>query len=49
VTAADCCADYDPSRHEASLRKLEISFGYVVPQAKIARCWSPSARAASIA
>jgi len=49
VTAADCCADYDPSRHEASLRKLEISFGYVVSRAEIARCWSPAERAASIA
>ena len=48
VTAADCCADYDPARHEASLRKLEISFGYVVAWEEIARCWRPVGRAVSI-
>ena len=40
VTAADCCADYDRLRHEASLRKMDISFGYVLPWAEIAGCWS---------
>lgn len=49
VTAADGCADYDAARHEASLRKVELSFGYVVPQAEIARCWRPAERSASIA
>lgn len=39
VTAADCCADYDPDRHASSLRKMDVSFGYVVPKAEIARCW----------
>jgi len=39
VTAADCCADYDASRHESSLRKMDISFGYVVPRTEIIRCW----------
>ncbi len=40
VTAADCCADYDRQRHEASLQKMDISFGYVLPWAQIAGCWS---------
>jgi len=39
VTAADCCADYDSDRHASSLRKMDVSFGYVVPKAEIARCW----------
>jgi isochorismate hydrolase len=39
VTAADCCADYDVARHESSLRKMDVSFGYVVPSETIIRAW----------
>jgi nicotinamidase-related amidase len=39
VTAADCCADYDRDRHEHALRKLDLSFGYVVPSADILAVW----------
>jgi ureidoacrylate peracid hydrolase len=39
VTAADCCADYDVARHENSLRKMDISFGYVVPSETILKAW----------
>jgi nicotinamidase-related amidase len=39
VTAADCCADYDRDRHEHALRKLDLSFGYVVPSAEILAVW----------
>ena len=39
VTAGDGCADYDPDRHRASLRKLDLSFGYVVPARDVVECW----------
>jgi nicotinamidase-related amidase len=39
VTASDCCADYDRDRHESSLRKMDVSFGYVVPMAEVVGCW----------
>lgn len=39
VTAGDCCADYDRVRHEASLRKMDLSFGYVVPGERIIDAW----------
>ena len=40
VTAEDCVADYDAERHRASLRKMDISFGYVVPSPEIAGVWA---------
>lgn len=39
VTAADACADYDPLRHESSLRKMDLSFGYVVESDRILESW----------
>jgi hypothetical protein len=48
-------ADYEAERHHASLRKMDISFGYVVPSSEIAAVWAvrgprrPSALAAPTA
>lgn len=39
VTASDACADFERGRHEASLRKMDQSFGYVVPTDAVLRCW----------
>ena len=39
VTARDCCSDQDAGRHEASLRKMSISFGYVVDSIDIEKAW----------
>lgn len=39
VTASDACADFDLDRHEASLRKVDGSFGYVVPTDAVVRRW----------
>ena len=39
VTAADACADYDQGRHQNSLRKMDLSFGYVVEADRIVRAW----------
>ena len=40
VTAADACADFERGRHEASLRKMDQSFGYVVPTDAVLGCWA---------
>ncbi len=40
VTAADACADFELARHEASLRKMDQSFGYVVPSQTIIDLWA---------
>ena len=40
VTASDACADYQPDRHEHSLRKLDLSFGYVVGVDRIIEGWT---------
>lgn len=39
VTAADACADYDEPRHRNSLRKMDLSFGYVVESDRILSAW----------
>jgi len=39
VVAGDACADYEPGRHQATLSKMDLSFGYVVPTADIVRRW----------
>ncbi len=39
VTASDACADYDPERHEYSLRKIDLSFGYVVDSDRLLESW----------
>jgi ureidoacrylate peracid hydrolase len=39
VTAADACADFSRDRHEASLRKMDMSFGYVVASGEIVEAW----------
>ena len=39
VTAADACADYDEARHRHSLRKMDVSFGYVVESERILSAW----------
>jgi len=39
VTAADACADYDEERHQNSLRKVDLSFGYVVESDRILGAW----------
>lgn len=40
VTASDACADYDPARHENTLSKLDLSFGYVVEVDRVVESWS---------
>ena len=47
VTAADACADFSRDRHEASLRKMDMSFGYVVPAAAVVGVWDPARVTAS--
>lgn len=39
VTASDGCADYQPDRHEHTLRKLDLSFGYVVDADRVTKVW----------
>ncbi len=39
VTASDACADYDPARHESSLRKIDLSFGYVADCDRVLESW----------
>ena len=46
VTAADACGDFDVARHEASLRKMDASFGYVVPSDDILAVWKAAEAAA---
>ena len=43
VTAGDACADFDVARHEASLRKMDLSFGYVVSTDDLVALWTPAA------
>lgn len=40
VVAADACADYDAARHTATLTKMDLSFGHVVPTADIVARWT---------
>jgi len=40
VIARDACGDYESARHENALRKLDLSFGTVVPVAEIAQRWT---------
>lgn len=42
VSASDACADYDPDRHAYSLRKMDLSFGYVVECDRILEHWEKS-------
>jgi ureidoacrylate peracid hydrolase len=44
VTAGDACADFELGRHEASLRKMDQSFGYVVPAGTIVDHWAGATR-----
>jgi ureidoacrylate peracid hydrolase len=41
VVAGDACGDYDVVRHEAALRKMDLSFGYVVTVDDIETTWVP--------
>jgi ureidoacrylate peracid hydrolase len=43
VTAADGCADFSADRHEMSLRKMDMSFGFVVPSDEITAVWAAAA------
>jgi ureidoacrylate peracid hydrolase len=43
VTAGDACADFDLERHRASLRKMDLSFGYVTTVGQLAALWAPAA------
>ena len=47
VTASDACADFDLARHQASLRKMDESFGYVVPAARVMELWAEAPPAPS--
>ncbi len=40
VVVGDACGDYDQDRHRATLRKMDLSFGYVVPVADIEGAWT---------
>jgi ureidoacrylate peracid hydrolase len=40
VVAGDACGDYDQARHDATLSKMALSFGEVVPVADLVRRWS---------
>jgi isochorismate hydrolase len=37
--SGDACADFSRDRHEASLRKMDMSFGYVVPAGDVISVW----------
>jgi nicotinamidase-related amidase len=39
VTAADGCADFSADRHQMSLRKMDMSFGFVVACDEITTVW----------
>lgn len=39
VTAGDACADYETARHDATLSKVDLSFGYVVSVKDIGDRW----------
>ena len=47
VVAGDACGDYEQARHEATLSKMALSFGEVVPTDAIAHRWAPAARVAA--
>jgi ureidoacrylate peracid hydrolase len=40
VIAGDACADYEATRHAATLSKMNLSFGTVVPTGDIAARWA---------
>jgi ureidoacrylate peracid hydrolase len=42
VIAGDACGDYDDDRHRATLRKMDLSFGYIVAVDDLAAVWSPA-------
>lgn len=42
VVAADACGDYEQARHDATLSKMALSFGEVVPTGDIAGLWEKS-------
>ncbi len=44
VTVGDACADYEVSRHEATLSKMNLSFGTVVLAADVIEVWEKEAR-----
>ena len=43
VIAGDACGDYEPQRHRATLSKMALSFGTVVPTASIVDLWKRGA------
>lgn len=45
ITASDACADFDIARHTASLKKIDLSFGYVVPTQRIVDLWEQQSAA----
>ena len=46
VLAGDACADYAPERHRASVAKIDVSFGRVVPSDVVLDAWAPVRAAA---
>ncbi len=45
VAVRDACADFDRDRHEYALRKLDLSFGYVVPTDQVLDAWNRAGNA----
>lgn len=43
VLAGDACGDYEQGRHDASLSKVQLSFGTVIDVADLAARWRPRA------
>lgn len=44
VTVGDACADYEVSRHEATLTKMHLSFGTVVRADDVIEVWEKGSR-----
>jgi ureidoacrylate peracid hydrolase len=44
VVAGDACGDYERARHEATLSKMQLSFGTVVTVDEIAQTWIAARR-----
>jgi ureidoacrylate peracid hydrolase len=40
VVVGDACGDYDQDRHRATLKKMDLSFGYVVAVADVEGAWT---------
>lgn len=42
VTLADCCGDFDQTRHEMSLRKMDQAYGFVTDSTEVEGLWEHS-------